>query len=153
MLHWQVETILSFKCQVSMIGCNICILLRPVKLCCKVHWTVNIVCPFRGLYRSLWPGPWDAIELHNLSPNAICWCIKGSSAHCSCEITLSRTFLPLLWKKCGILSSGYLQVPCFSMSDALGCKITIKHLLQSHEESICPFDVLGHQEARACGVA
>lgn len=56
-------------------------------------------------------------------------------------------------KSVEILPSGYLQVPSFSMSAALGCKITIKHLLQSHEESICPFDVSGHQEARACGVA
>lgn len=63
------------------------------------------------------------------------------------------SFLFCEHKSAGILSSGYLQVPCSSMSAALGCKITIKHLLQSHEESICPFDVSGHQEARACGVA
>lgn len=70
-------------------------------------------------------------------------------------VNLSTTLLPPLLekKRVEILPSGYLQAPSFSMSAVLGCKITIKHLLQSHEESICPFDASGHQEARACGVA
>lgn len=48
---------------------------------------------------------------------------------------------------------GLFASPLLLLSLALGCGITMKHLLQSHEESICPFDLLGHQEARACGVA
>lgn len=70
-------------------------------------------------------------------------------------VNLSTTLLPPLLekKRVEILPSGYLQAPSFSMSAVLGCKITIKRLLQSHEESICPFDASGHQEARACGVA
>lgn len=154
MLHWQGEAA-GLLTPVSMMCWNICILLWPIKVCDKVHWTVNIVCPSGGLCPSMWPGPWDTIELCNLSPNTICWRVKGSQAHHSCESILSEHFFLLYRKKKSveILPSGCLQVPRFSMSAALGCKITIKHLLQSHEESICPFDVSGHQEARACGVA
>lgn len=81
-----------------MVCCNICILLCPIKLCHKVHQTVNIVHPFGGLFPRMWPGPWDAVELRSLSPSTTCWHVKETSVHCSWEPPLSRTLL-LLWKK------------------------------------------------------
>lgn len=147
------ERLLVFLTPISTMCWNICILLWPINVCDKVHWTVNIVCPFRGLYPSMWPAPWDTIELCNPSPNAICCRVKGSQAYHSCESKHNTSSSSPGKKRVEILPSGYLQAPSFSMSAVLGCKITIKHLLQSHEESICPFDASGHQEARACGVA
>lgn len=52
----------------------------------------------------------------------------------------------------GISFTGLFASPLL-LSFALDCGITVKHLLQDHEESICPCDLSGHQDARACGVA
>lgn len=52
----------------------------------------------------------------------------------------------------GISFTGLLASPSL-LSFALDYGITIKHLLQGHEESICLCDLSGHQDARACGVA
>lgn len=82
-----------------MMCCNICILLCPIKLCHKVHWTVNTVCPFGGIISKHVTRSPGCYLMYNLSPNAMCWRIKGSSVHCSCETPLSRTLPPLLWKK------------------------------------------------------
>lgn len=154
-LHWPEEAAGLLKVQSPRCVGILCVLLRPIKVCDKAHWTVNTVCPFGGLYPSTWPGPWDTTEPHSPSPISICWRIKGSWAHHSYQSPPRITLLPPLQEKKSveILPSGYFQIPSFPVSAALGCKITIKHLLQSHEESICPFDVSDHQEARARGVA
>lgn len=102
-LHWPEEAAGLLKVQSQRCVGILCVLLRPIKVCDKAHWTVNTVCPFGGLYPSMWPGPWDTTEPHNLSPISICWRIKGSWAHHSCQSTPRITLLPPLQekKKCG----------------------------------------------------
>lgn len=64
----------------------------------------------------------------------------------------ARFFVNQFIVSVGISFTGLFTSPSL-LSFALDCGITVKHLLRGHEESICPCDLSGHQEARACGVA